>query len=82
MEAAPEKLLAEAGLNGDPLAPLGAAAGKNLLAALGLHARAEAVRFASPAPVGLECTLGHEMEPLLIPSTVLGQTISINDCAA
>jgi hypothetical protein len=33
----------------------------------------------SLAPVGLECTLGHEKWPLLIQSTVLGQTVSIND---
>ena len=58
--AAREKLLAKAGFHGDPLAPFGAAAGNHLLAALGLHARAKAVLLASPAPVGLECTLGHE----------------------
>jgi len=53
-------LLAEAGFHRDPLTPLGAAAGKHLLAALGLHARAKAVRLRSLAPVRLECTLGHE----------------------
>ena len=44
----------------DPLAPLGAAAGKNLLAALSLHPHAKAVLLASLAPVGLERTLRHE----------------------
>jgi hypothetical protein len=53
-------LLAEAGLHGDPLPSFGAAAGNYLLAALGLHARAKAMLLASPAPVRLECTLGHE----------------------
>jgi hypothetical protein len=38
--------------------------------------------LASLAPVRLECTLGHEKWLLLIPSTVLGQTMSINDGAA
>jgi hypothetical protein len=33
----------------------------------------------SPAPVGLECTLGHERYLLLICSKVLWQTNSIND---
>jgi hypothetical protein len=44
----------------DPLAPLGAAARKNLLAALGLHARAESMLFGPLAPIGLECAFGHE----------------------
>ncbi len=72
-------LLAKSGLNADPLAPLGAAAGKYLLAALGLHAHAEAVLLAPLAPVGLECTLRHEKSVLLVGSTVYGQTISINE---
>jgi hypothetical protein len=58
-------LFAEAWFYRNPLAPLGAAAGKNLLAALGLHARAESVLLDSPAPVRLESTLGHEKVPLL-----------------
>ena len=53
-------LFAETWFHRDPLAPLGAAAGKNLLAALGLHARAESVLFAPLAPIGLERTLRHE----------------------
>jgi hypothetical protein len=53
-------LFAEAWFYRDPLAPLGAPAGNDLLAALGLHARAKSVCLGSPAPVGLECTLGHE----------------------
>ena len=54
------ELVAETWFHRDPLAPLGAAAGNHLLAALGLHARAKAVLLGSLAPVGLECTLGHE----------------------
>jgi threonine synthase len=57
---AAKKLLAEAGFYGDPLPSFSAAAGKHLLAALGLHARAKTMLLASLAPVGLECTLGHE----------------------
>jgi hypothetical protein len=53
-------LLAEARFHGDPLPSFGAAAGNHLLAALGLHARAKTMLLASLAPVGLECTLGHE----------------------
>ena len=37
-----------------------ATAGKNFLAALGLHARAESMLLGPLAPVGLECTFGHE----------------------
>ena|ERR1700688_1669794 len=72
-----ETLFAETWFYRDPLAPLGAPAGKNFLAALGLHARAKSVYFRSLAPVGLECTLGQSSS-LLIPSSVLGQTVSIN----
>ena len=54
------KLLSETWFHRDPLASLGAAARQNLLAAPGLHARAESVLLRSLAPVGLECTLGHE----------------------
>jgi hypothetical protein len=36
------------------------------------------VLLRSLAPVGLECTLGHEKWLLLISSTVLAQTVSIN----
>jgi hypothetical protein len=54
------KLFSESRLHRDPLAPLGAPAGNDLLAALGLHARAKSVSLGSLAPVGLECTLGHE----------------------
>jgi len=75
---APHGLLAEAWFHRDPLAPLGAAARKNLLAALGPHAHAKSVLLGSLAPVGLECTLGHEKCVLLSRSTVLGQTVSIN----
>jgi hypothetical protein len=57
---AAKKLLAEAGLYGDALPSFGAAAGKHLLAPLGLHARAKTMLLNSLAPVGLECTLGHE----------------------
>jgi hypothetical protein len=39
----PRYLFAETWFHRDPFAPLGAAAGKNLLAALGLHARAKSV---------------------------------------
>jgi hypothetical protein len=53
-------LIAETWFHRDPFAPLGAPAGNNLLAALGLHALAKSVNFRSLAPVGLECTLGHE----------------------
>jgi hypothetical protein len=70
-------LFAETGFHRDPLAPLGATAGNNFLAALGLHAHAKSVCLRSLAPVGLECTLGQSSS-LLIPSTVLGQTVSIN----
>jgi len=54
------KLLAKAGLYRHPFAPLGAAAGKHLLAALGLHARAKSMLLDSLAPVRLERTFGHE----------------------
>jgi hypothetical protein len=70
-------LFAETWFHRDPLAPLGAPAGNNFLAALGLHAHAKSVCLRSLAPVGLECTLGQSSS-LLIPSTVLGQTVSIN----
>src|ERR1700684_4594379 len=70
-------LFAETWFYRDPLAPLGATAGNYLLAALGLHAHAKSVYLGSLAPVGLECTLGQSSS-LLIPSTVLGQTVSIN----
>jgi hypothetical protein len=70
-------LFAETWFYRDPLAPLGASAGKYFLAALGLHAHAKSVCLRSLAPVGLECTLGQSSS-LLIPSTVLGQTVSIN----
>jgi hypothetical protein len=70
-------LFAETWLYRDPLAPLGATAGNYFLAALGLHAHAKSVYLGSLAPVGLECTLGQSSS-LLIPSTVLGQTVSIN----
>ena len=53
-------LFAETWFHRDPLAPLGATAGNYLLAALGLHAHAKSVCLRSLAPVGLECTLGHE----------------------
>ena len=53
-------LFAETWFHRDPLAPLGAAAGKNLLAALGLHARAKSVLLGTLAPVGLERTFRHE----------------------
>jgi hypothetical protein len=70
-------LFAETWFYRDPLAPLGATAGNHFLAALGLHARAKSMYLRSLAPVGLECTLGQSSS-LLIPSTVLGQTVSIN----
>jgi hypothetical protein len=70
-------LFAETWFYRDPLAPLGTPAGKNFLAALGLHARAKSVYLGSLAAVGLECTLGQSSS-LLIPSSVLGQTVSIN----
>ena len=72
-------LLAETWFHRDPLAPLGAAARQHLLAALGLHARAKSMFLRSLAPVGLECSLGHEKYLLLIRSRVLRQTLSIND---
>ena len=53
-------LFAETWFHRDPLAPLGAAAGKNFLAALGLHARAESMLLGPLAPIGLECTFRHE----------------------
>ena len=71
-------LFSESWFYRDPFAPLSAPAGNYLLAALGLHALAKSVNFRSLAPVGLECTLGHEKYVLLIRSTVLGQTVSIN----
>ena len=55
-----ETLVAETRFYRDPFAPLGAPAGNNLLAALGLHALAKSMNLGSLAPVGLECTLGHE----------------------
>jgi hypothetical protein len=58
--AATAGLVAETWFYRDPFAPLGAPAGNNLLAALGLHALAKSMNFRSLAPVGLECTLGHE----------------------
>ncbi len=70
-------LFAETWFYRDPLAPLGAPAGNYFLAALGLHARAKSVHLRSLAPVGLECTLGQS-HSLLIASTVLRQTVSIN----
>ena len=54
------ELVAEPWFHRDPLAPLGTTAGNNFLTALGLHAREKAVLLGSPAPVRLECTLGHE----------------------
>ena len=54
------ELVAETWFHRDPLAPFGTTAGNNSLTALGLHAREKAVLLGSPAPVGLECTLGHE----------------------
>jgi hypothetical protein len=71
-------LIAETWFYRDPFAPLGAPAGNYLLAALGLHALAKSVCLRSLAPVGLECTLGHEKYLLLIRLTVFGQTMSIN----
>ena len=71
-------LFAETWFYRDPFAPLGAPAGNNFLAALGLHALAKSMCLRSLAPVGLECTLGHEKYLLLIRSAVLGQTMSIN----
>jgi hypothetical protein len=61
LHAARNHLIAEAGFHRDPFAPFSAAAGQYLLAALGLHARAKSMCLDSLAPVGLECTLGHEI---------------------
>jgi len=58
-------LLAKAGLYGDALAPLGAAARQDGLSTLGLHARPESVRLRPVTPIRLECALGHEKLLLL-----------------
>ena len=73
------ELLAETRLHGDALAPLGPAARQHLGSAPGLHASPEAVLFRALAPVGLKCTFGHEKLLLLIESTGLRQTESINE---
>jgi hypothetical protein len=72
-------LLSESGLDGDTLAPLGAAPGKHSLAALGLHPAAKAVLLAAAAAVGLKCALRHEKSRLLVRKMTLGQTSSIAD---
>ena len=53
-------LLAESWLNGNSLAPLGAAPGNDGASALGLHTGAKAVDLRAAATVRLECTFGHE----------------------
>ena len=72
-------LLAETGFYGDALASLGPAARQHLGSALGLHPSAEAVLFRALAPVGLKCTFRHGKSLLLIESTALRQTMSINE---
>lgn len=72
-------LFAETRLNGHALAPLGPAARQHLGSAFGLHTSPEAVLFRALAPVGLKSTFGHEKLLLLIESTGLRQTRSIND---
>jgi hypothetical protein len=73
------KLLAETRLYRDAFASLGPAARKHLGSAFGLHARPEAVLFRALAPVGLKCAFGHEKSLLLIQSTGLKRSKSIND---
>ena len=73
------ELLAEPRLHRDAFASFGAAARKHLGSALGLHTSPEAVLFRALAPVGLKCAFGHEKLLLLIESTGLRQTKSIND---
>ena len=58
-------LLAVTRLNGNALAPFGAATRKYRLTALGLHAAAESVLLGTFAAVGLECALGHGKTALL-----------------
>ena len=47
--------------------------------ALGLHASPEPVLLRALAPVGLKCTFRHRKSLLLIESTLVRQTVSIND---
>jgi hypothetical protein len=74
------KSVAEAGAYGYTLAADGATAAQYGRAALGLHARAEAMRLHSFAAIGLKCALGHE-SALLFPlekSAPLRQVLSIS----
>jgi hypothetical protein len=57
------KLVAESGADGDTLAARGAAAAENGGAALGLHARPEAVSLYAAVAVGLKRALGHGIAP-------------------
>jgi hypothetical protein len=52
-------LVAEASAHGHTLAADGAATAEDGCAALGLHTRAEPVRFHTVAAIGLKCALGH-----------------------
>jgi hypothetical protein len=54
------ELVAEAGADGDALAPDGATAAQNGCAALGLHACAKSMSLDALAAVGLKCALGHK----------------------
>ncbi len=58
-------LVAISGAYRDALAPLGATARENGLAALGLHTSAESVHLGTTATVRLECALGHARTALL-----------------
>jgi hypothetical protein len=53
------KLVAEAGANGNALAASGTTAAENGGAALGLHARTEAVLLYAAVAVRLKCALRH-----------------------
>src|SRR5271169_4163809 len=74
-----ERLLAETRFHRDALASLGPATRQHLGPAFGLHASPEPVLLRALAPVGLKCTFRHRKSLLLIESTGLRQTVSIND---
>jgi hypothetical protein len=59
-------LVAEAGADGDLVTALGAAAGKNSGATLGLHARAETMGLGTVTAVRLKCALGHGTALLIV----------------
>ena len=72
-------LLAEPGLDRNPLAALRAPARDDCPPALGLHPGAKSMRLRAVTPVGLERALGHETYLLLIGKIATEQTKSINE---